>query len=239
MDMNDRRKPLSSERTRYRKTLLLRLLGFAVCAILAGLFYKEENWRGQRAWENCKRSLKNDGVKLNWAETIPDPVPEDENFFGVPEMERWFAGRGPEGWSDLAKELSSPTYPGIKIDSNATRIPVAELTLGLPGAPAPLRWDDPASAAEAARLVTNAIGPTAIAPESSIGVGLMLRRPEEIHAARILLQCQTAPTEKDLQKFLPDSILHAKPDLSERVLKIEPDGSDSYRLTMPVIHNSG
>jgi hypothetical protein len=186
------------------------------------------------------RSLRDHGVKLNWAETIPEPVPEDENFFGVPEMQRWFVGRGPDGWNDLSKELSSPTYPGIDVDSNATRIPVAELTVGLPGVPAPdgavaLRWDDPASSAEAARLVTNAIGPTATAPESSIGVGLMLRRPEEVHAARIFLQCQTAPAEKDLQKFLFDSILHAKPDLSEPVLKIEPDGSGSYRLTMPVL----
>ena len=115
-----------------------------------------------------------------------------------------------KGWNDLSKDLSSTTYPGINIDSDPTRIPVAELTVGLPGisvsdGAVALRWDDPASAAEAARLVTNAIGPTARAPESSMGVGLMLLRPEEVHAVRILLQCRTAPTEKDLQKFLPDA----------------------------------
>ncbi len=241
MRMNDGRKPSAgAERTRGRKILLLRFLGFAFCAGLIGLLYAEENWRGRRAWENCKRRLASQGVKQNWAETIPEPVPADENFFGVPEMQKWFVGRGDGGWNDLSKELSSPTYPGINIDSNAARITVAELTVGLAGGAAPdgavaLRWDDKAASAEAARLVTNAIGPTATAPESSIGVGLMLRRPEEVHAARIFLQCQAAPTEKDLQNFLPDSILRAKPDLSERVLKIEPGGGGSYRLTMPVL----
>src|ERR1700728_1064486 len=100
MYMNEMRKPLvNPERPRYRNTLWLRLLGFAVCAILIGLFYTEENWRGRRAWENCKSNLRNRGDKLNWAETIPEPVPDDENVFGVPEMERWFVGRGPEGWN--------------------------------------------------------------------------------------------------------------------------------------------
>jgi hypothetical protein len=73
------------------------------------------------------------------------------------------------------------------------------------------------------------------APQSRIGVGLMLRRPEEVQVAQIFLQCQTAPTLKTLQAFLPDTILHADAGLPERVLKFEPDGSDAYRVTMPVL----
>jgi len=216
------------------------LTGFVVGLILIGLFYTEENWRGRRAWENCQRALRASGVELNWAHYIPAPVPDDENVLGSPEMERWFKGGNLAGWKDLVKKLPSPSFAGLHIDSNTARMFVAEATIGLPGMPAPagsamLRWDDPASRTEAARLLTNALGPTAAAPQSSIGVGLMLRAPEEVQAARIFLQCQTAPTEKDLQKFLPDSVLHASPELPEAVLKFEPDGDRSYRVTMPVL----
>jgi hypothetical protein len=117
---------------------------------------------------------------------------------------------------------------------------VAEVRIGLPGTSPPegfavLRWDDPIVRKEAARLLTNAVGPIARSPQSSIGAGLMLRRPEEVQVVRSFLQCQTAPTEKALEEFLPDAILHVNADLSERVLRFESDGKDSYRVTMPVL----
>ncbi len=218
------------------------LAGPILCLIVTVLFYCEENWRGQRAWEACKRHVKGQGIELEWANYIPAAVPDDENFFAVPEMQRWFVGRGEEGWKDLCKNLSSTIYPGANIDSNTPRMLVAELTIGAPGAPKPdgaavLRWDDPTSRAEAASLVTNALGPTATAPRSPIGIGLMLRRPEEVQPARIYLLCQSAPTETALQEFLPDSILHANTDLPERVIKIDPHGNGSYRVIMPVLGN--
>jgi hypothetical protein len=217
-----------------------RLGGFVVCLILLGLFYAEENWRGKRAWENCKRALVAQGIELNWAKYIPAPVPDDENVFAVPEMHSWFARGVGAGWKGLAKNLSSPTYPGVNIDSNTPRMLVAEVTIGLPGVSAsegsvPLRWDDAASRAEAARLLTNVLGPTAAAPQSLIGLGFMLRAPEGVQPARIFLQCQAAPTEKDLQEFLPDALLRANSGLPDRVLNFEPNGNGSYRVTMPVL----
>jgi hypothetical protein len=130
------------------------------------------------------------------------------------------------------------TYPGLNFDSNTPTMTVAELTIGLPGTPAPdgsamLRWDDPASPTEAARMINDALGPTTRAPQSLIGIGLMLRQPDEVKPARIFLQCQTAPSEKELKAFLPDSIIHANRGLSERVLKFEPSGDRSYSVTMP------
>src|SRR4029077_12752336 len=91
----------------------------------------------------------------------------------------------------------------------------------------------PASRVKATNLINNALGPTARAPQSSIGIGLMLRGPDEVQSARIFLECQTAPSETDLQQFLPDSIVHANPGLPERVLRFEPDGDRSYRVTIP------
>ena len=30
------------------------------------VFYAEEDWRGKRAWENCKRELEAKGAVLDW-----------------------------------------------------------------------------------------------------------------------------------------------------------------------------
>ncbi len=214
------------------------LIPVAICLLLLGLFYTEENWRGKRTWERCKRVLRTRGIALDWTNYIPAAVPENENIFGIPEMVSWFDGRTGVGWSELTRTLPSETYPGLNIGSNTARMPVADLVIGLPGAPRPdgftvLRWGDPASRTQVATLLNHALGPTARAPQSPIGIGLMLRQPAEIQPAQILLQCQSAPSEKDLNEFLPDSIVHANPGLPDRVLKLESDGDGSYSVTMP------
>jgi len=52
-------------------------------ALVCGLF-AEENWRGQRAWEKCRRELEARGVELDWTKFIPPPVPDEENFAMTP-----------------------------------------------------------------------------------------------------------------------------------------------------------
>ncbi len=84
----------------------------AICLVLAGLFYAEEDRRGKRAWEMCNRTLKTGGIALNWTNYIPAAVPEDQNIFGVPEMLRWFSYENGGGWSDFARALPAATYPG-------------------------------------------------------------------------------------------------------------------------------
>jgi hypothetical protein len=210
----------------------------AICLLLVGMFYAEENWRGKRAWEKCKRALSTQGIALDWTNYIPAAVPENENIFGVPEMVTWFHNRIGLGWSELASTLPSVTYPDLNIDTNTARMLVAELVIGLPGTPmpggsTPLRWNEPASRTQAARMLNDALGPIARAPQSAIGVGLMLRRPDEIQPAQIFLQCQTAPSEKELKEFLPDSVVQANTGPSLRALRFEPDGDLSYRVTMP------
>ncbi len=59
------------------------LIGLAIFATLIAIFYTEENWRGRRAWENCKRELEAKGAVLDWNKYIPPPVPDDQNFFTV------------------------------------------------------------------------------------------------------------------------------------------------------------
>lgn len=88
------------------KKLLRRLLFvFLGLAVLIALFYAEEDWRGKRAWENCKRELMAKGEVLDWSTYIPPPVPDESNFFKAPKMAEWFVGRGE---TDLSKRLANP-----------------------------------------------------------------------------------------------------------------------------------
>ncbi len=58
--------------------------------LLVAIFYAEENWRGKRAWENCKSELEAKGEILDWDKLIPPPVPDDQNFFAAPKMQECF-----------------------------------------------------------------------------------------------------------------------------------------------------
>ncbi len=208
------------------------LVGLAVILTLIGLFYTEENWRGKRAWDHCKRELEAHGVDFKWADYIPAPVPADENVFDVPEMQKWFVGRGA---TELSKKLA---YPGND-SSNTARLTVAELTIGLPGASASsysgaavLHWGDPQAQAEAARLIQDALGPVAMHPLITTNNRLfMLRPPEEIRPAQIFLQCQTAPSAKELLEFLPKPIANTDFPDSEQI-QVESAGDGSYKVTM-------
>src|SRR6266576_3714365 len=48
------------------------------------LFFAEENRRGRRAWENCRRELQARGVELDWTKFAPPPVPDERNFATTP-----------------------------------------------------------------------------------------------------------------------------------------------------------
>jgi hypothetical protein len=69
------------------------LIGLAAICTIFALFYTEENWRGKRAWEECKRELQAQGAVLDWEAYIPPPVPDDQNIFKAPKMQEWFVGR--------------------------------------------------------------------------------------------------------------------------------------------------
>ena len=76
------------------KTLLRRLLFVFLGLIsLVVLFYAEEDWRGKRAWENCKANSKPKAWCWIGRSYIPPPVPDDQNFFKAPKMTDWFVKR--------------------------------------------------------------------------------------------------------------------------------------------------
>src|SRR6267154_1518815 len=82
------------------------LVGVAAVVTLAAVFITVENWRGRRAWENCRRALEAKGEVLDWAAYIPAPVPDDQNFYKAPYMQEWFV-KG----SSAALGLQAPNGP--------------------------------------------------------------------------------------------------------------------------------
>jgi len=211
------------------------LLGVAILLTLTAIFYTEESWRGKRDWENCKRELEAKGIKMDWVDSIPAPVPDDQNVFAVPEMRQWFLGKGPTVLSARLGDITD-LYEAGDTNHPSTRVVVAEVAFSQPDSNSPagftvLSYEDPHAKAEVAKLIKDAFGTYFTDPWGFLH---LLRRPEEIHPAKILLQCQTAPSAKELEQFLtngfhPDGPVNL---YEEENARIEPASKSSYKVTM-------
>jgi hypothetical protein len=60
------------------------LFGLACFVTVIALFYAEENWRGKHDWEKYKREWEAKGEKFDFADFVPPPVPDDQNFALTP-----------------------------------------------------------------------------------------------------------------------------------------------------------
>src|SRR5207249_3916759 len=156
--------------TRCWRNLRRTLLGLAVLATLIALFYTEENWRGKRAWENCKRALEAKGAVLDWDAYIPQPVPDDQNIFKASKIQDCFVGRD---YNEFLRHLNSrPHWCDVVTQSkSAGPVIVAELTvaptkasLDPAKADAVLRLGDPGARAQAKKLINDTVGPAACGP---------------------------------------------------------------------------
>jgi hypothetical protein len=58
--------------------------GLACFATLAALFYAEEDWRGWHDWTKYKSDWGAKGEKFEFADFVPPPVPDDQNFAMAP-----------------------------------------------------------------------------------------------------------------------------------------------------------
>lgn len=67
-----------------RKHLRASLITLASLIALVVLFYVEEDWRGQRDWQNFKQQQVAKGEKLDLASFVPAAVPDDQNFAMTP-----------------------------------------------------------------------------------------------------------------------------------------------------------
>jgi hypothetical protein len=195
------------------------LVGIAVLATLVALLYAEEDWRGKRAWENCKRELAAKGVDLNWSDYIPAPVPDDQNFFMAStnillrfhraQTEAEYEAATNCHW--LRIEYSTNSFPVF--DSTKTKpLVVAELTVE----PSTVALTTGGSRLFAIKL--NA----ADTPEqiqglirTTVGRGILgaagfqfsERQLSNLAPAQIVLQSDTTPSTADLQNLIPENLV--------------------------------
>src|SRR5208283_5159056 len=153
------------------------LVGVAIFATLIAIFYTEEDWRGKRAWENCKRELEAKGAVLDWDKFIPPPVPDEQNFFTAStNILLRFVKAQTQAQADAAAQLSwlrlspasSNSFPMLDFAQASSPV-VAKLTLQLPGDVAPasadkqliIRLNEPASNSQFQDLIRTAVGRSA------------------------------------------------------------------------------
>jgi hypothetical protein len=89
--------------------------------LLLAIFYAEEDWRGKRAWQHCKRELEAGGAVLDWDKFIPPPVPDDQNFFEAPNMAEWFVKNRKASTNELAARLGNKDTTAKITDETAAR----------------------------------------------------------------------------------------------------------------------
>jgi hypothetical protein len=206
------------------------LLGLAGLATLIAIFYTEENWRGKRAWEECKRELEAQGEVLDWNAYIPPPVPDEQNIFKAPKMQEWFVGR-----NSSKNPVSSWTQ-----NTNVNSVIVAELTL-VPAkvnadpikADTVLRFDDPDTRAKAKKLIAAAVGPAA----SGLREFTFVARPfDQIKRVRILVEMDKMPTPKEVTELFPNDIIAPATPWghypNRRLLRVESSGSNSFSVSL-------
>ena len=196
------------------QTLRRILIALAVLATLVAIFYTEEDWRGKRAWENCKRELEAKGEVLDWNAYIPPPGPDDQNFFKAPKMTEWFQKDAPiitqtansfkPTTNELTRDLNLSQFMS-QHQSQKTPVTIAELDITAKTTDGDeknvvLQFDDPAAREQAKELIQNAIGPSANAP---LGFYFTATPLNQIQPAHIVLQATKLPSLEEVTALFP------------------------------------
>jgi hypothetical protein len=96
-------------------------VALAVLAVLAVIFYTEENWRGKRAWDESKKRLESQQEVVDWGAYVPPAAPDDQNFFKAPKMQDWFVGNGS---NELTARLALDSFEALTRERGRSNAPV-------------------------------------------------------------------------------------------------------------------
>ncbi len=201
------------------------LVGVGCLGTLIAAFYTEENWRGQRAWENCKRELKAKGAVLDWNANIPSPVPDDQNFFTVnTNFYLRFVKLQTAEQGNAALQLSwfHMDYWTNGVDLVKSKPLVARLTVVTPGEMVPaaakyclsVQFNSPNASRQIQEQIQTTVGRSA---NGSQGDKFSEFTLSTLAPAQIFLQAEALPSLGDLRLLIP-------PDLSANIgaLEVEP-----------------
>jgi hypothetical protein len=211
------------------------LICCAILATLIAIFYTEEDWRGKRAWENCKRELEAKGAVLDWNKYIPPPVPDDQNFFKASQK---IAGSFIRAKNDAEGEqarrfgihlgpTASNSFPVF--DTAKTKpLVVAALIVIPPGSAVPesasnhlfLKLNDTAARRKAGEWLQNTLGRSA---NGSQGFKFSEFQLGNLMPAQVFVQADALPTLGDMENlFAADTVTNIGS------LRIEAAGGNSW-----------
>ena len=214
------------------------MAGSALATFFA-VVYTVENWRGKRAWENCRRGLEAKGEVLDWSAYIPAPVPDDQNFYKAPKMQEWFVK---DSLRDLrpspgatTAHTAEPFALAPRKDSNLVvaevKVVASNTPLGSQAADPVLRFDDPSARAQAAKVLSEVLGPFVISPRAGVVVARALEQIKPLH---LVLQADAVPAVKELAAFFPSNpvtnLALAYSDTS--YLQVGASGSNTFRILL-------
>ncbi|MGB7746129.1 MAG: hypothetical protein WBN75_02450 [Verrucomicrobiia bacterium] len=216
------------------------LISLAILATLIAIFYAEEDWRGKRAWENCKRELEAKGVVMDWEKLIPPPVPDDQNFFKFSNkiaysfvhstndaQAAFYASQpriqlGPTASNSFPILIISNTRPIVA--ATISVIPPGD-TLDSGGNRLVLKLNDADAPAKARQLLQNTLGRSA---NGSQGFKFSEFQLTNLTPAQIILQADAPPSTADLE-----NLIGAATSTNIGRLHVESaDGSGIYRVTL-------
>lgn len=115
-------KPEAKKRSRFRTLLVRAAFVSAVGATLIAGWYAVERARSRASWERYAAEARAAGVKLDFAEYLPAPVPDAENFAAIPIFQDAF--RATEAGQGAPRPFELPQEGGLK------RPPMANVTTG-------------------------------------------------------------------------------------------------------------
>jgi hypothetical protein len=191
---------------------LLTRTAFALACLITFVvfFYAEENWRGRKAWDACKRRLESKGRVLNWAALIPPPVPDSQNLFKAPAMESFVKGasnnfgvRATHTLGDLPPRHGLDRNPLVALEVSV--VPLEKLEAPRPkndggSVIARLRIDDPELREKGEHALAAALGPSV---DGAQGFMLSARVLKKTAAVPVILGSDRAMTVADLEAIFP------------------------------------
>lgn len=188
------------------------LIILAVLATFIAAFYTEEDWRGKRAWENCKRELEAQGVVLDWNKFMPPDVPDDQNFYtastNILLRFKMHDANDPDYEAALANPwlrlqiTSSNSYPTLNSPIVARIIVTSKAPVNVEqGSNIILvNLDDPSSAERARNLISGVIGPNI---QGATGIQFYLFDLKEIRPALIYVLAAIPPSDSAREQLIP------------------------------------
>ncbi len=227
-----------------RQTQRRALIGFAVLATLVAIFYLEEDWRGKRAWENCKRELEAKGAVLDWEKYVPPPVPDDQNVFkATTNMTPWFVSATTPAEMELANRVGLRLWPtetngfpvldtaktGPIVVATITVIPPDSGTLDSASHRLNLKLSDPGARSQAGEFIQKTIGRSANGIQ---GFKFSEFQMNNLAIAQIILEADPAPSIAELE-----NLLSANTVTNIGHLRVEAaDGKGIYQVVLTGVH---